>query len=319
MGKSPRSSTEPGFHLWRHMHGSATQLEAMREGSSVKCVGRERVWGPEPHRRHAEFCSGHRAPPECSLEGLTSKLKLWPPDVKSWLLCKDPDAGKDWRQEEKGTTEDELVRWHHRLDGHEFEQAPELVMDREAWRAAVHRVAESQTRLSWTELNRTELCTTQMSRDGQGASERVGLEWRRPSAGEAIDHLKECLQRSRRDPRTECWAPPQRMGRRMRPQQKPEDRAGGRMVRHQTVKPEKEVQWATTTRIHRRLRARAGIYWLTMAGPFAILGSKEQAGHSQSSFLFPSSSFSSPSPPSFLSSSPPSSFPDMTFLEQLQH
>ena len=49
---------------------------------------------------------------------------LWPPDVKSWLTGKDPDAGKDWRQEEKGTTEDEMVGWHHWLDGHEFEQAP---------------------------------------------------------------------------------------------------------------------------------------------------------------------------------------------------
>ena len=49
---------------------------------------------------------------------------LWPSDVKSWLLGKDPDAGKDWRQEEKGTTEDEMVGWHHRLDGHQFEQAP---------------------------------------------------------------------------------------------------------------------------------------------------------------------------------------------------
>ena len=49
---------------------------------------------------------------------------LWPPDVKSWLIRKDPDAWKDWRQEEKGTTEDEMVGWHHRLDGLEFEQAP---------------------------------------------------------------------------------------------------------------------------------------------------------------------------------------------------
>ena len=49
---------------------------------------------------------------------------LWPPDAKSWLLVKDPDAGKDWGQEEKGTTEDEIVGWHHRLNGHEFEQAP---------------------------------------------------------------------------------------------------------------------------------------------------------------------------------------------------
>ena len=48
---------------------------------------------------------------------------LWPPDVKNWLNGKDPDAGKDWRQEEKGTTEDEMVGCHHRLDGHEFEQA----------------------------------------------------------------------------------------------------------------------------------------------------------------------------------------------------
>ena len=47
---------------------------------------------------------------------------LWPPDVKSWLIRKDPDAGKDWRQEEKGTTEDEMIGWHHRLYGHEFEQ-----------------------------------------------------------------------------------------------------------------------------------------------------------------------------------------------------
>ena len=45
---------------------------------------------------------------------------LWPPNVKNWLTWKDPDAGKDWRREEKGTTEDEMVEWHHRLYGHEF-------------------------------------------------------------------------------------------------------------------------------------------------------------------------------------------------------
>ena len=48
---------------------------------------------------------------------------LWPPDAKNWLVGKDPDAGKDWRQEEKGMTEDEIVGWHHQLNGHEFEQA----------------------------------------------------------------------------------------------------------------------------------------------------------------------------------------------------
>ena len=46
---------------------------------------------------------------------------LWPPDAKSWLIGKDPDAGRDWGQEEKGTTEDEMAGWHHQLDGHEFE------------------------------------------------------------------------------------------------------------------------------------------------------------------------------------------------------
>ena len=49
---------------------------------------------------------------------------LWPPDVKRWLIGKDPDAGKCWGQEEKGMTEDDMLGWHHRLNGHEFEQAP---------------------------------------------------------------------------------------------------------------------------------------------------------------------------------------------------
>ena len=49
---------------------------------------------------------------------------LWPPDAKNWLIGKDLDAGKDWRQEEKGMTEDDMVGWHHRLNGHEFEYTP---------------------------------------------------------------------------------------------------------------------------------------------------------------------------------------------------
>ena len=81
-------------------------------------------------------------------------LVLWPPHVKSWLIGKDSDAGRDWGQEEKGTTEDEMAGWHHWLDGRESEWTQELVMDREAWRAAIHGVTESWTRLSdWTELN----------------------------------------------------------------------------------------------------------------------------------------------------------------------
>ena len=61
--------------------------------------------------------------PGCSLEGLMLKLKLvlWPPYKKSWLIGKDPDAGRYCGQEEKGVTEDEMAGWHHRLDGHEFE------------------------------------------------------------------------------------------------------------------------------------------------------------------------------------------------------
>ena len=47
---------------------------------------------------------------------------FWPPDAKSWLIGKDPDPGEDWRQEEKGTTEDKMVGWHNWLNGHEFEQ-----------------------------------------------------------------------------------------------------------------------------------------------------------------------------------------------------
>ena len=98
--------------------------------------------------------------PEYSLEGLMLKLKLqyfshliWRTDI--W---KDPDAGKHWRREEKGTTEDEMVGWHHRLNGHEFEWTPGVVRDREARHAAVHGVAKSRTWLSdWTELKAFQL------------------------------------------------------------------------------------------------------------------------------------------------------------------
>ena len=73
---------------------------------------------------------------------------LWLPDAKSWLIGKDPDAGKDWRQEEKEAAENEMVREHHQLNGHESEQLWGTVKDRGAWHAAVHGVAESWTRLS---------------------------------------------------------------------------------------------------------------------------------------------------------------------------
>ena len=79
---------------------------------------------------------------------------LWPPDAKSWLLRKDPDVEKGWRQEEKGMTEDEMVGWHHWLDGPTFELTSRLVIDRDAWCAAVmgSQTVEHNwaTELDWT-------------------------------------------------------------------------------------------------------------------------------------------------------------------------
>ena len=78
---------------------------------------------------------------------------LWPPHAKSWLIGKDSDAGRDWGQEKQEMTEDEMAGWHHWFDRRESEWTPEFVMDREAWHAAIHGVAKSQTWLSdWTEL-----------------------------------------------------------------------------------------------------------------------------------------------------------------------
>ena len=75
-------------------------------------------------------------------------LIFWLPDVKNWLIGKDPDAGKDWGQEENGMTEAEMVGWHHWLNGMSLGKLQELVMDREAWHAAVHGVTKNWTQLS---------------------------------------------------------------------------------------------------------------------------------------------------------------------------
>ena len=94
--------------------------------------------------------------PEYSLEGLMLKLKLpilWSPNVKNWLIWKDPDAGKDWRWEKKGRTQDEMVGWHHRLDGHEFEQALGVGDGQGGLACRSPRGRKESTQLSdWTEL-----------------------------------------------------------------------------------------------------------------------------------------------------------------------
>ena len=79
---------------------------------------------------------------------------LWPPDAKNWLCGKDSDAGKDWRQEEKGTTEDQMAEWHHQLNGHEFEQAPG-VGERQGSLACCSpwgcKVLDTTEQLNWTD------------------------------------------------------------------------------------------------------------------------------------------------------------------------
>ena len=109
------------------------------------------------------------SPLDCKIKPITSKRNqfwiyiertlaeaetaiLWPPDAKNWLIGKDPDAGKDWRQEE-GTIEDEMARWHHWLDGHEFEQAPR-VGDGEGSLACCCPCCHKESDMTdWTELN----------------------------------------------------------------------------------------------------------------------------------------------------------------------
>ena len=84
------------------------------------------------------------------------KLKLWPPDAKNWLIWKDSDAGKDWRWEEKGTTEDEMIGWYHQLNRHEFE----LTLgdgDGQGGLACCspwgHKESDKTEWLNWNELN----------------------------------------------------------------------------------------------------------------------------------------------------------------------
>ena len=87
----------------------------------------------------------------------TETPKLWPPDTKNWLIGKDPDAGEDWRWEEKGMTEDDMVGWHHWLNGHEFEWAPGVGDGQESLVCCSpwgHKELDTTQWLNWlTELN----------------------------------------------------------------------------------------------------------------------------------------------------------------------
>ena len=91
----------------------------------------------------------------------TETLILWPPDAKNWLIGKDPAAGKDWRQEEKGTTEDEMVGWHHWLDGHESKWTPG-VGDGQGGLACCdswgRKEVDTTEWLNWTEPLTKEVC-----------------------------------------------------------------------------------------------------------------------------------------------------------------
>ena len=96
--------------------------------------------------------------PGCSLEGLIDVKAetpiLWPPDAKNWLIGKYPDAGRDWGQEEKGTTGDEMAGWHHQLDRHEFEWTPGVGDGQGVLVCCDSWGPESRTRLSdWTDMN----------------------------------------------------------------------------------------------------------------------------------------------------------------------
>ena len=108
---------------------------------------------------------------------------LWPPDGKNWLVGKDPDAGKDWGQDEKGTTEDEMAGWHHWLDGHEFEWTLGVGDGQGGLVGCCHGITKSQSQLSdWTEIAGRELSSTHQQKIGL----KIHWAWPHPSEQDPI-------------------------------------------------------------------------------------------------------------------------------------
>ena len=104
-------------------------------------------------------------------------LVLWPPNVKNWLTGKDPDGGKDWRQEEKGPTEDEIVGWHHPLDGQEFEQVPGIVDGQGSlvcYSPWGHKELDMTEWMNWTALKNNHNCTNKCLASGQYITFSIG-------------------------------------------------------------------------------------------------------------------------------------------------
>ena len=142
MDYSPPGFSAHGIFQARILEWSATsysqgssQARDQTSTSCISCFGRQILY----HQRHLDFTT--TSPLDCKevqpvhpkgnqswifigrTDAEAEASILWPPDAKNWLIGKDPDAGKEWRPEERGTTEDEMVGWPHRPKGHEFQQA----------------------------------------------------------------------------------------------------------------------------------------------------------------------------------------------------
>ena len=127
--------------------------------------------------RRSNQCNLKEISPGCSLQDVEAEAPtLWSPDAKSWLIWKDPDAGKDWGQEEKGTTEDEMVGWHHRLNGDGFRGTPR-VGDGQGGLACCGswgcKGSDMTELLNWTELIWTNYKLTEEETDYLNSSKSI--------------------------------------------------------------------------------------------------------------------------------------------------